>query len=81
VAEPTPSIPPVTVNGPSTPVAGAVPPPGLSYRGAVGFACIAIGAWATATALAPWLAPRIEDLADRVEGALGVELVPQEMDR
>ncbi|MBA2321342.1 MAG: hypothetical protein H0V89_09315 [Deltaproteobacteria bacterium] len=45
------------------------------------FGILALGAWGLATLLAPWLAPRITMLADRAESALGVELVPQEMDR
>jgi hypothetical protein len=81
LAEPTPSPPPVRAPGTCDPDAGAVPPPGLSHRGASLFAAAALGAWGIATLLAPWLAPRITELADRVERTLGVELVPQEMDR
>jgi hypothetical protein len=54
-------------------------PPGLSVRGARITALVALGAWALATAAAPWLAPRISSLADVIEAALGVELVPQEV--
>src|SRR5688572_8433307 len=81
MAEPTPSIPPGDLPPPADTRPGAVPPPGLSHRSGVVVLALALGAWGIATALAPWLAPRLEDLADTVEGALGVELVPQEMDR
>ena len=81
MAQPTPSDAPGGARGPAGSGAGAVSPPGLSSRGGVVFVTVAVGAWGASTALAPWLAPRLQVLADQVEAVVGLELVPQEVDR